>query len=67
MPEHRQDPHDKQFGAQASRDAKIVDDLDARGASLSDLSDEPAASPRAGDKAEPVVDDDAARSGSGAR
>jgi hypothetical protein len=54
VPEHRQDPQDKQFGAQASRDADLVDDLAGRGA---EVSDESRTAPRAGDKAEPVVDD----------
>lgn len=52
MPEHRQDPQDKQFGAQASRDAEVVD---AREAATQDVSDLPGASPRAGAKAEPAA------------
>lgn len=54
MPEHRQDPQDKQFGAQASRDAEVADGLAERGAEVPDVE---AKSPRAGDKAEPVADD----------
>lgn len=53
MAEHRQDPQDKQFGAQARRDAEVVDELEARG---EEVAGESPASPRAGDKAEPVDD-----------
>lgn len=49
--EHRQDPQDKQFGAQARRDAEVVDELEAEG---EEVPDQRNTSPRAGDKAEPV-------------
>lgn len=54
MPERHQDPQDKQFGAQASRDADVADQLDERGADVSGVK---GGSPRAAGKAEPVVDE----------
>ncbi|MGH9086794.1 MAG: hypothetical protein ACRDYZ_01555 [Acidimicrobiales bacterium] len=53
MPERRQDPQDKQFGAQARRDAEVVDQLEEEGVHEDELSDNPSVEPRAGDKAEP--------------
>ena len=52
--EPRQDPQDKAFGAAASRDQEIVDELEKRGMTEDELSDEPARSPRAAGKAEPA-------------
>lgn len=54
--EHRQDPQDKEFGAQASRDADAADRVaDEQGADA--VPDEgPAAAPRASGKAEPEGD-----------
>lgn len=53
MAERRQDPQDKQFGAQARRDAEVVDELEEEGVGEEELSDETPVEPRAGDKAEP--------------
>jgi hypothetical protein len=53
MSERRQDPQDKQFGAQARRDAEVVDELDREGVREEKLSDDPAAHPRAADRARP--------------
>lgn len=54
MNERRQDPQDKQFGAQARRDADVVDELEREGVDEGELPDEPSGEPRAGDKAEPT-------------
>lgn len=50
--EHRQDPQDKEFGAQASRDADVADRIaDEQGADA--VPGEGRAAPRASGKAEP--------------
>lgn len=54
MPEHRQDPQDKQFGAQARRDQEVVDEREAEG---EEVSEDQSAPPRAAGKAEPADND----------
>ncbi len=49
----RIDPQDRQFGASASRDQDIEDELESEGAKADDLPESPASSPRAAGKAEP--------------
>lgn len=51
--EPKQDPQDKAFGAAASRDQDIVDQLEKTGVTKDELSDEPTRHPRAAGKAEP--------------
>lgn len=53
--EPTQDPQDKAFGAAASQDQDIVDELEKQGVRADDLSDIPARHPRAGGKAEPTA------------
>lgn len=53
MPERRQDPQDKQFGAQARRDAEVVDELENEGVDEDELTATPPVEPRAADKAVP--------------
>lgn len=53
--EPTQDPQDKAFGAAASEDQDIVDELERRGLTEEELSDEPTRHPRAGGKAEPAT------------
>ena len=52
--EPRQDPQDKAFGAAASRDQEIIDELEKRGVTEDELPDEPTRSPRSAGKAEPA-------------
>jgi len=51
--EPKQDPQDKAFGAAASRDQEIVDQLEKAGVTENELPDQPARHPRAAGKAEP--------------
>jgi hypothetical protein len=51
--EQKQDSQDKAFGAAASRDQDIVDELEKEGVTEDELADEPARRPRAAGKAEP--------------
>jgi hypothetical protein len=51
--EPTQDPQDKAFGAAASRDQDLVDQLEREGVTEEDLADKPVRHPRAGGKAEP--------------
>ena len=51
--EPKQDPQDKAFGAAASRDQEIVDELEKAGVAEDELPDQPARHPRAAGKAEP--------------
>lgn len=46
------DPQDKEFGATASRDQEIVDELERNGVTEDELPDEPAHHPRSAGKAE---------------
>jgi hypothetical protein len=52
--EQTQDPQDKAFGAAASRDQDIVDELEREGVTEDELADTPARHPRAAGKAEPA-------------
>ena len=56
VPPHEptQDPQDKAFGAAASRDQDLVDELEKQGVTAEDLSDKPIRHPRAAGKAEPT-------------
>jgi hypothetical protein len=65
MAEHRQDPQDKQFGATASRDAEVVDRLEAEGVEEDELPEGSHERPRAGDKAEPA--DETSRRGAASK
>lgn len=49
----RIDPQDRQFGAAAARDQDREEQLEEQGVDEGAMPDRPAASPRAGDKAEP--------------
>jgi hypothetical protein len=51
--EPKQDPQDKAFGAAASRDQEIADELEKAGVTEDALPDQPARHPRAAGKAEP--------------
>jgi hypothetical protein len=52
--EQTQDPQDKAFGAAASRDQDIVDELEKEGVIEDELPDEPARHPGAAGKADPA-------------
>jgi hypothetical protein len=52
--EPTQDPQDKAFGAAASRDQDIVDELEKQGVTEDELPDEPTHHPRSAGKAEPA-------------
>lgn len=54
-----QDPQDKAFGAAASRDQEIVDELEDWGAEERDLPGKPEQAPRAAGKARPEREPDA--------